>query len=43
MPVQLTAATTPLAEQGYRDQRLGEIGAGSGGASGTSPERSHGK
>ena len=43
MPAQLTTATSPLADQGYRDQRLGEIGAGSGGASGTSPERSHGK
>ncbi len=43
MPAQLTVATTPLADQGYRDQRIGEIGAGSGGASDTSPERSHGK
>ncbi len=43
MPLSLTAATTPLADQGYRDQRIGEFGGASGGASGTSPERSSGK
>jgi hypothetical protein len=38
-----SVAATPFADEGYRDQRLGEIGATSGGAAGRSPVRSHGK